>query len=407
MREVFMANKEKITIKLNNLKFDAQNPRLPMRLQGVTDENKVIDYMVKYGNVTELMLSIGETGYSEAEPLLVVKEGTDKYIVVEGNRRLAALKLLNDSELTKVRIQSINSVVSGAKYIPEEVPCIVYASREDVLDYLGYRHITGVKDWGALEKARYLDQLYQIHIKSTPQEKIYQKLAKMIGSRSDYVYKLHTALKLYNKANDKAYYGADIKEEDISFSWLTTALGYYGISKYLGISESNEPSLDTLNEENYKKIFTWMFFPGKSVVKESRQISDLAKITEYPLALERLEKGSSIEEALLYTSEPSDAFIDIPVALAQCTCSYDEWINKQESINSDTWRTRIDPIAPFWRYMYVPFYCHNASGKFEQLTDIHTCLIDRQRILCLLDLHHELFEQLESLQLQVLINNIW
>lgn len=40
-----MANKEKITIKLNNLKFDAQNPRLPMRLQGVTDENKVIDYM--------------------------------------------------------------------------------------------------------------------------------------------------------------------------------------------------------------------------------------------------------------------------------------------------------------------------------------------------------------------------
>lgn len=70
-----MANKEKITIKLNNLKFDAQNPRLPMRLQGVTDENKVIDYMVKYGNVTELMLSIGETGYSEAEPLLVVKEG--------------------------------------------------------------------------------------------------------------------------------------------------------------------------------------------------------------------------------------------------------------------------------------------------------------------------------------------
>ncbi len=304
-----MLNKEKITIKLNNLKFDAQNPRLPMRLQGITDENKVIDYMVKYGNVIELMLSIGETGYSEAEPLLVVKEKADKYIVVEGNRRLAALKLLNDPELTKVRTQSINAVISDAKFIPEEVPCIVYESREDVLDYLGYRHITGVKDWGALEKARYLDQLYQIHIKSTSTEKIYQKLAKMIGSRADYVYKLHTALKLYNKANDKAYYGADIKEEDISFSWLTTALGYRGISEYLGISDSHDFSLDTLNEDNYEKIFTWMFFPGKNIVKESRQISDLAKITEYPLALERLEKGNSIEEALLYTSAPSDAFV--------------------------------------------------------------------------------------------------
>ena len=97
----------------------------------------------------------------------------------------------------------------------------------------------------------------------------------------------------------------------------------------------------------------------------------------------------------------------IPVALAQCTCSYDEWINKQGSINSDTWRARIDPIAPFWRYMYVPFFCHNASGKFEQPTEIHTCLIDRQRIINLLDLHPELFEQLESLKIRELITEIW
>ena len=77
----------------------------------------------------------------------------------------------------------------------------------------------------------------------------------------------------------------------------------------MGISDSHDFSLDTLNEDNYEKIFTWMFFPGKNIVKESRQISDLAKITEYPLALERLEKGNSIEEALLYTSAPSDAFV--------------------------------------------------------------------------------------------------
>lgn len=122
--------------------------------------------------------------------------------------------------------------------------------------------------------------------------------------------------------------------------------------------------------------------------------------------LDELQRGEA-EHSLKYDKLSSVIGNYYEIALAQCTCSYDEWINKQESINSDTWRTRIDPIAPFWRYMYVPFYCHNASGKFEQLTDIHTCLIDRQRILCLLDLHHELFEQLESLQLQVLINNIW
>lgn len=305
-----MPNREKKNIKLENLKFDAKNPRLPVRLQGVTDESKVIDYMVKYGNIVELMLSIAETGYSDAEPLLVVGDSSGNYTVVEGNRRLAALKLLNNPELTKVRIQSIKDVILNANYTPNEIPCILYSKREDVLDYLGYRHITGVKDWGALEKARYLDQLYQIHIVDTPADKIYAKLAKMIGSRADYVLKLHTALKLYNKANENAYYGADIKEEDISFSWLTTALGYNGITNFIGLSSSSS-SLENLNEENFKKIFTWMFYPGKTVIKESRQISELAKITESSAAMERLESGSSIDEALLYTSAPSEAFIEM------------------------------------------------------------------------------------------------
>ena len=266
--------------------------------------------MVKYGNIVELMLSIAETGYSDAEPLLVVGDSSGNYTVVEGNRRLAALKLLNNPELTKVRIQSIKDVILNANYTPNEIPCILYSKREDVLDYLGYRHITGVKDWGALEKARYLDQLYQIHIVNTPADKIYAKLAKMIGSRADYVLKLHTALKLYNKANENAYYGADIKEEDISFSWLTTALSYNGITNFIGLSSSSS-SLENLNEENFKKIFTWMFYPGKTVIKESRQISELAKITESSAAMERLESGSSIDEALLYTSAPSEAFIEM------------------------------------------------------------------------------------------------
>lgn len=52
-----------------------------------------------------------------------------------------------------------------------------------------------------------------------------------------------------------------------------------------------------------------MFCPGKTVIKESRQISELAVVTEYPAAIERLENGGTIDEALLYTSAPNEAFI--------------------------------------------------------------------------------------------------
>ena len=301
-----MSSTERKIVNIEKLHFDQLNPRLPKRLQGVSDEAVIIDYMLKNGNILELMKSISETGYSEAEPLLVVKDN-ESYIVVEGNRRLTALKLLNDENKAKIRISSVVEIVNEAIIIPEEVPVIVYPSRNDILDYLGYRHITGVKDWGALEKARYLEQLYIIHCDEENKTTIYSKLAKMIGSRADYVCKLHQALQLYNIANDNAYYGADITEEQISFSWITTALGYNEINIYLNID--NE--LKHLNEEHYKQLFVWMFDPKKKVINDSREISKLASIISQESSLKKLETGSSIDEAILYTSVPSEAFMEM------------------------------------------------------------------------------------------------
>lgn len=300
----------KKNIKVNQLLFDSNNPRVPQELQGNTEEEAIIEYMVKFGNVTELMSSIAEIGYSDAEPLLVVSVDPEKYIVVEGNRRLAALKLLNNPSLTDLRVKSIKEIIDTASVeIPEEVPCIVYQNRTDILDYLGYRHITGVKDWGALEKAKYLDQLYNTHIDEVGQSGIYQKIAKMIGSRSDYTRKLHMALKLYELANDEAYYGMDVKDSDINFSWITTALGYSGILDFIGFSDGRI-SLDDLNKENFKKVFLWMFDRDKSVVAESRQIATLSKVLAYDAAVEKLECGSSLAEAVLFTSEPEEMFLN-------------------------------------------------------------------------------------------------
>lgn len=303
-----MSNTSKEIVNIQQLKFDKLNPRLPKRLQGITDEAKIIDYMLKNGSILELMKSIAETGYSEAEPLLVVLDADDKkYVVVEGNRRLTAVKLLNDPSLAKVRITSVDEIVKDAIAVPNDIPVIIYSAREDILDYLGYRHITGVKEWGALEKARYLDQLYQVHFNEESKPYIYTKLAKMIGSRSDYVSKLHQALKLYNMANDEAYYGANITEGELSFSWITTAIGYSEISHYLNITED----MDQINKENYKKLFIWMFDPQKKVIGDSREISELAKIISQESSLKKLETGSTVDEAILYTSVPSEAFLEM------------------------------------------------------------------------------------------------
>lgn len=301
---------QKVFISLDKLYFDPQNPRLPKSLLGSKDELKVIDHLSRYGNILELMESIAQIGYSEAEPLLVVPKlnSLDHFFVVEGNRRLAALKLLSNPELATVRKKSIAEVNATARNIPIDIPVILYNTRNEILDYLGYRHITGVKDWGALEKARYLDQLYGLHIDEAGREQIYSVLAKMIGSRTDYVAKLHTALKLYDLANNDAYYNAKIEEKDFNFSWLTTALSFSDTVSYLGLTSAGDSSLSNLNKEHYAQLFIWLFDPDKRKVEDSRQITELNKILESQPAIEKLKQGSSISEALLYTSAPNETF---------------------------------------------------------------------------------------------------
>ena len=298
-------------IEIDNLMFDYNNPRLPSNLQGCEKEEIIIDYMVKFGNIIELMNSIVENGYFEAEPLLVVPLKGDIYKVVEGNRRLAAVKLLNNPSLTSLRVDTIKKLRESMRGEQlSTVPCIVYEAEKDIIDYLGFRHITGVKDWGALEKARYLDQLYQQHINEVDQTGIYSKLAKMIGSRSDYVCKLHTAFKLYKIANDAAYYDLNIKEGDVDFSWITTALGYNAIREYLGFTDKTY-SMEKFDEKSFKKVFMWLFDTEKKVVGESRQISTLAKVIGSNSAKEKLENGANLDEAILYTTEPNEFFVNL------------------------------------------------------------------------------------------------
>lgn len=157
-------NEQIIYIAVENLVFDPENPRLPHEIRAGKNEpdyeKNVISWMLQFENVIELMGSIGEKGYFAAEPILVVPSAQEgKYEVVEGNRRLTALKLLSNPGLATHRKNTIQEIVQEALVKTEAVPCIQFGHRNDVLAYLAYKHITGVQPWDSLAKARYLKQL--------------------------------------------------------------------------------------------------------------------------------------------------------------------------------------------------------------------------------------------------------
>src|ERR1700730_12102676 len=92
-------NKSIQYLPIDDLLFDPKNPRFPFTLDG-DNEEEVMEWMLKDATIVELMGSIGVKGYFPGEPLLVVpSKKSDKFYVVEGNRRLCAVKLLNKPHL--------------------------------------------------------------------------------------------------------------------------------------------------------------------------------------------------------------------------------------------------------------------------------------------------------------------
>ena len=99
-------------INLDELHFDPQNPRLPVELYYANDET-VLRHLLLKGDLVELMASLGQLGYSPAEPLLVIPRTEGGYVVIEGNRRLAALKLLANPDIAPVRSAAVKKAVAG------------------------------------------------------------------------------------------------------------------------------------------------------------------------------------------------------------------------------------------------------------------------------------------------------
>jgi len=170
-------------MKIDDLLLDDNNPRMPSHLKGAS-EDEIIAYMLLEAATIELMQAIGENDYFVGEQLLVVANKEGKYKVIEGNRRLTAVKLLNNPGLANVQTSRVKKVTDGANHIPKEIPCLVFDTEEEIHKYLGYRHITGIQPWNLRQKARYLFSLKEKHFSDTPLDQSCKELAKMIGSRS-------------------------------------------------------------------------------------------------------------------------------------------------------------------------------------------------------------------------------
>ena len=191
-------------VRISELLLDPNNPRFSRHHDELIPENKIADPEIQkktfermiQGNdefeINDLANSIKTRGFAPVDNIFVKRlKGTEKYQVVEGNRRITAIKLL------------LNKHNEGAtkNILPEEIldtlkkiDCFDLTNNsQDEIDFvLGLRHHGSIKQWGLLPSSfniykKYMEELDKEE-DSSPDDFVYDaKIAKKIAA----LYSLH------------------------------------------------------------------------------------------------------------------------------------------------------------------------------------------------------------------------
>lgn len=296
---------------IGDLLLDPQNPRLPSYLDRTPTE--IFRFLALSSSIDELVAAIGSNGFFLSEPIIgVPSEG--KVVVVEGNRRLTALKLLTGEIFEDIPKRLID-VVEQAEHRPDRVPVAIYENRGDVLNYLGNKHIAGVKPWGALAKARYAKQLFETTRTDGDFSSRVRAVAKMIGSRTDFIGRALKALEAYEYAADRSFFNlADVDEQSVKFSLLSTALDYEGVQDFVYDDPKQDLYDRQLQDEPLKEMFVWMFQRrdnGSTALGESRNLNKLSKVVANEEGLRKFRQGLTLDQAYKLTDGIDDEFDQI------------------------------------------------------------------------------------------------
>lgn len=332
-------------IQVSQLDFDDKNPRFPEDIaKGPIDQ--LMQRFVRDERLLEIIESIGKQDFFPGEPLLVTKKGR-RWTVVEGNRRLAALKLLSgEVDPPEGRI-SIENAIEAATYRPTEVACLEFDDQEKILRYLGFRHITGIKAWSALQKARYMQRLRIDNYQSVDYVTSLKGLAKETGSKPGYLGQMLTALALYEVAEEQNFFDLKVDADEIDFSVLSTALSYASITLYVGLESRVDASLKGLNEKHLADLISFLFVKGnnnKSIVGESRHLKKLAAVVTSLIAVKHLKKTGNLDEAFEYSKGPAEALSQALVHAERRIIAAWEWLPLAKKDITEAHRERIDEI---------------------------------------------------------------
>lgn len=157
---------DKLELAPEDMLLDLQNPRLVHVESQAEALRAIID--LDHRHFKTMMESIRDHGLDPGDAFYVIEEeGFEDYIVVDGNRRLAALKVLRQPDLLsgieideKLRVKLAKVPVGYDRNRVNKIDCAVFDSRAAANEWILRRHGRGLEGearipWGPLEIQRF------------------------------------------------------------------------------------------------------------------------------------------------------------------------------------------------------------------------------------------------------------
>ena len=283
-------------IKLENIYFDPDNFRYDFDFDFIkidisrikNKSNQLRAFKSLQNDITELKKSILANDFIYNEMIIVKSIGGDDYMVIEGNRRLASLKKIEEDYTAEELKPNLKEILQNGLSV----------NIADELDYdedilMGMRHVTGTKPWGGFSKAKLVVKLKDIKGFS------FEDISNRLGGRVPEIKKRYNSYKLLEKMFNDGYTDNDVSNY---YTLFYEALGKPAYQQFLGW---NEDLLEFTNKENVERFYNWI------TTSEDEEGNEIVPIITNPGALRQVALVLKEEDVLELMEERRDVFVAI------------------------------------------------------------------------------------------------
>lgn len=287
-------------VEINHLLFDPHNPRLP-ELLGKSQPD-IFRFLVDEIGIEDVLQSIAASGVIEGDPI-IAREAEQKgdFYVIEGNRRLAALKLLNGEKIGDNKEEpAIPQLSPGAAESIKKIKIQTGWSELELDAYLGYKHVTATREWPPEAKARFVNSKVGGDFSTQNLTSFARRLGTTLPTLRRWLIAFLTLeqAKVAGKFDPKEAYTKRY------FGTFYTLLGSEQVQTFLGLKSDpitvTPVPVDHLDE--LQEFIGWSI-GTKNIppVVNSRKQQKLNAVLSSPKALQYFRHRRDLDSALLYT----------------------------------------------------------------------------------------------------------